>query len=139
MSERGAHETRDLPARVPVYAIAFTAVTVPLGALAMWLLMETVWQEAPQPPPLFPEESPSETRAPPLQQSPPADMAELERDQEGRLSRAGWVDREAGVVHLPIDRAMELTVERGLPGPQSGAPPSPARDAATEQQPGNSP
>ncbi len=29
-----------------------------------------------------------------------------------RLATTGWVDREKGVVHIPIDRAMEL-VEKG--------------------------
>ncbi len=139
MSEHGAHEQGDLPARGPVYAIAFTAVIVPLGALAMWLLMETVWQATPQPPPIFPEEPPRATRAPPLQQSPPTDMADFARQQQGRLGSTGWVDREAGVVHMPIDRAMDLIVERGLPGPQSGPPPPPARGAATPQQPETQP
>jgi hypothetical protein len=31
------------------------------------------------------------------------------------LSSYGWLDRNAGVVRIPIDRAMKMTVERGLP------------------------
>ncbi len=37
-----------------------------------------------------------------------------ERDRAARLDRLGsygWVDRHAGVVHLPIDRAMQLVAE----------------------------
>jgi hypothetical protein len=30
-----------------------------------------------------------------------------------RLSGAGWVDRDAGVVHVPIERAMEIVAQRG--------------------------
>jgi hypothetical protein len=37
-----------------------------------------------------------------------------------RLGSYGWVDRNAGVVHLPIDRAMDL-VAQGV-RPASGAP-----------------
>ncbi|MEX1081342.1 MAG: hypothetical protein WD382_11795 [Halofilum sp. (in: g-proteobacteria)] len=137
MSEPGTHETRDIPARVPVFVIAFTAVFVPLGALAMWLLMETVWRAAPEPPPVFPEAPPSASAAPPLQASPSADMAAFAGEQDQRLNSIGWVDREAGVVHISIEHAMDLTVERGLPGPASGPPPPPAR--APERPQGPSP
>ena len=30
-----------------------------------------------------------------------------------RLGSAGWVDRDAGVVHIPIEQAMDLVVQRG--------------------------
>jgi hypothetical protein len=45
-----------------------------------------------------------------------------ERDRAVRLERLrsyGWVDRGAGVAHVPIDRAMELVVRgvRPAPGP----------------------
>jgi hypothetical protein len=41
--------------------------------------------------------------------------------QESQLNSYGWVDEKAGVAHIPIERAIELTVERGLPVyPQAG-------------------
>jgi len=58
------------------------------------------------------------------------------REQEDEtLNSYGWVDQQAGVVRIPIDRAMQLLVQRGLPTrPQSGSvPPSDvntAKDAA---------
>ena len=36
-------------------------------------------------------------------------------NQEDRLNSYGWVDEKDGVAHIPIERAMELTVQRGLP------------------------
>ncbi len=43
-------------------------------------------------------------------------------NQENQLNSYGWVDEKAGVAHIPIERAMELTVLRGLPVcPQSCA------------------
>ncbi len=30
-----------------------------------------------------------------------------------RLDSAGWVDRDGGVAHVPIDQAMDLVVRRG--------------------------
>lgn len=48
--------------------------------------------------------------------------------QTSRLNSYGWVDKAGSVVHLPIARAIELTVERGLP---AAAVPEPvAEDAA---------
>ena len=32
-------------------------------------------------------------------------------EQEARLNRSGWIDREQGVVAIPIDRAMQLVVD----------------------------
>ena len=42
-------------------------------------------------------------------------------NQEKELDSYGWVDENAGVAHIPIERAMELTVERGLPIRPQGA------------------
>jgi hypothetical protein len=36
-------------------------------------------------------------------------------NQENQLNSYGWVDEKAGVAHIPIERAMELIVQRGLP------------------------
>jgi hypothetical protein len=42
-------------------------------------------------------------------------MQEMVTEQEAILNSYGWVDKEAGVVRIPIERAIELTLERGLP------------------------
>jgi hypothetical protein len=44
---------------------------------------------------------------------------EFEEKQRDALTSYGWIDRQAGVVHIPIDRAIELTLERGLPSSSS--------------------
>jgi FtsZ-interacting cell division protein ZipA len=46
--------------------------------------------------------------------------------EEQRLHSYSWVDESAGVVRIPIDRAMQLLAERGLPTtPKAGEyPPS---------------
>jgi len=56
--------------------------------------------------------------------------------EEKTLNSYGWIDQQAGVARIPIDRAMQLLAQRGLPTrPQPGAvPASPlntARKAAT--------
>jgi hypothetical protein len=39
----------------------------------------------------------------------------LRQAETARLSGYGWVERTQGIVHIPIARALALTVERGLP------------------------
>ena len=35
--------------------------------------------------------------------------------EQDRLYTYGWIDQKAGTLHIPIDRAMDLVVQRGLP------------------------
>jgi hypothetical protein len=54
--------------------------------------------------------------------------------EEKTLYSYGWVDEKAGTVHIPIDRAMELIVHRGLPvRSQAEANASPATMTATNK------
>jgi hypothetical protein len=53
-----------------------------------------------------------------------ADLDKVRADWDEHLNSYGWLDKNAGVVHIPIERAMELTLQRGLPvrtAPQSVA------------------
>lgn len=59
--------------------------------------------------------------APRLQTQPFKDVYQLKGEQRGVLNSYGWIDKTNGVVHLPIDRAMELTLQRGLPTRQGGS------------------
>jgi hypothetical protein len=47
--------------------------------------------------------------------------ADFKSKESESLSSYGWVDRQAGIVRIPIDRAMELVLKKGLP---SSAPKS---------------
>jgi hypothetical protein len=66
------------------------------------------------------EESQGLPPEPLLQRNPAEDMQEMQAENEAILNSYGWVDQEAGIVRIPIEQAMELTLERGLPtNPQS--------------------
>jgi hypothetical protein len=52
---------------------------------------------------------------PRLQTQPFKDVWELKAAERGVLHSYGWVDRASGVVHIPIDRAMQITLQRGFP------------------------
>jgi len=61
----------------------------------------------------------SETRPlpppPRIQPNPALDMQSYLQSQQSLLNSYGWIDRQNGIVRLPVDRAMELLLERGLP------------------------
>ncbi|MCI0488271.1 MAG: hypothetical protein L0229_16910 [Blastocatellia bacterium] len=46
---------------------------------------------------------------------PVEEMEEWLRTEDEQLNKAGWVDENAGTVRIPINRAKELLLERGLP------------------------
>lgn len=79
-----------------------------LGVLTAWLLLRA-WggrvQERNPPSPAFP--------APMLESQPLLDYATYQRAERAKLSSLGWVDREHGIVHIPIQQAIErLSTER---------------------------
>ena len=51
-----------------------------------------------------------------------AQRMSLYRTQNVELNSYGWVDRTNGIVRIPIDRAMDLILQRGLPTQTNGAP-----------------
>jgi hypothetical protein len=53
--------------------------------------------------------------SPALQVTPRRDLRQYLDSQNAALNSYGWVDQKAGVVRIPIDRAMDLLLEKGLP------------------------
>jgi mono/diheme cytochrome c family protein len=43
------------------------------------------------------------------------ELAARHNEETARLSNYGWIDREANLIHIPVDRAIELIAESGLP------------------------
>jgi hypothetical protein len=46
---------------------------------------------------------------------PEKDIEHLRAVEDSVLASYGWVMREASVIRIPIDHAIELTAQRGLP------------------------
>jgi len=63
----------------------------------------------------------------------PAWLRDVRVQQETATTTYGWVNKEAGVVHVPIERAKELILHAGLP--VTTAPPAAAEPAATAPAP----
>lgn len=43
------------------------------------------------------------------------ELTNLRTQEDDQLDSYGWIDQKAGTAHIPIERAMQLTVQRGLP------------------------
>lgn len=106
--------------------VSIAAVTA-LFFLISWGLM--VWlageQEAAAAPAIPVAAEHAERRLPSgprLQSSPEAELRELRREMSEELHGYGWVDKAAGVVRIPVDKAMDLVLEKGLaPGKAEAA------------------
>ncbi len=46
---------------------------------------------------------------------PLEEMAKVRQDTDEKVGGYGWVDKQAGVAHIPIERAKAMIVEKGLP------------------------
>ena len=58
----------------------------------------------------------------------PVNLQKFRAQEEHILSSYGWMDQNAGTIRMPIDRAKELLMERGLPA-RSSIPAGPAGPA----------
>jgi hypothetical protein len=58
---------------------------------------------------------------PRLEEDERGQLNDIRLAQENTLYSYGWVDQQAGTVRIPIDRAIDLLVQRGLPVRQDSA------------------
>lgn len=60
-------------------------------------------------------QQPPQTSGPLLQVNPGADLEELQQSERQTLNSYGWVDQKKGIVRIPIEEAMKIVVQKGLP------------------------
>ena len=114
--------------------VALVAMALVVNLLMWWLLRGFGSSEAKHDVPLTPIEKASPQQPPPeprLQKDPNEDMRAMRQDEDYKLSHAGWVNRQQGIVRLPVDVALEVIVSRGVaatqtPGPSKPSPPQPS-------------
>lgn len=96
--------------------------TVAVAILLRWMFVGLAsYQEAQQAPPPVMRARTERPPGPLLQEQPAQDLAAYRAAQEREIHAYGWVDRQAGVVRIDVDRAMALIAERGLPARDSQA------------------
>ena len=59
---------------------------------------------------------------PRLQTNPPEDLAQFRVEEERQLNTYYWVDKDKGIVHIPISEAMKKVAQQGIDGFPRGQP-----------------
>jgi hypothetical protein len=59
-------------------------------------------------------DSPQFPPEPRIEIAPSLELKTLRHDEDTTLSTYGWVDRKAGTTRIPIDRAIDLQLQRGF-------------------------
>ncbi len=109
------HEERDASTRgILWFAAGLVATVVAVLVLMKWTfnVLPTPQTEAGSPPYVqgVTNELPPEPR---LQVHAPEDLKKMREEEDSVLGSYGWVDRQNGIVRIPVERAMELLVRRG--------------------------
>lgn len=117
MSASAGHERRDIdPGRVTRIGIVILAFLLLSMVLAWGVTRGLVARReavSPTPNPVAARLGPRQPPAPRLQADPRADLDALRARDARILETYEWIDRDAGIARIPIDRAMEL-----LAGPE---------------------
>lgn len=110
------HELRDAGTRWLAGSLIAVGVLMVVAALSMALLAGLLERrEAARRPPRAALADDVPAGGPPLEIVPGELLQRLRAAEEELLHGYAWLDREAGTVRIPIERAMELIAERGLP------------------------
>jgi hypothetical protein len=119
------HETREAVPRYILYFAAGVALAVMAGFLVSWGTLEYLIRHQKYPAPQS-AISRGRTLPPPgmpqLQSHPDTDLQVYLKNQREMLDSYGWVNRKDGVVRIPIQRAMNILLQQGLPVRNSKTP-----------------
>jgi hypothetical protein len=130
----GSYERQDLqPAGIVYFLLALLVATVAciFGIRGLYTYLDR--RERSSQPPISPlvVNVPEDTRHissgypqavfpnPKLEEDERNQLNSIRMNEEKELYSYGWVDEKAGTLHIPIDRAMDLLAQRGLPVRQS--------------------
>jgi len=113
--QRGYEDSDVSGSRLFAFAGGVVALVV-LGVLGSAFVFHFFVRHQPLGPPASPFEDvralPPEPR---LQIMAPLDLKRYRDDQEKVLEGYWWVDPHAGIIRIPVDRAMDLLLQKGYP------------------------
>jgi hypothetical protein len=99
-----------------LFWLAISAVIIHVGlGLIYAMMIDRALETGEQRYPLAATQGERLPPTPRLQQFPQNDLYQFRSGEEAFLEGYGWMNKEAGTVHIPIEDAMRLVVERGLP------------------------
>jgi len=117
------HELSDLSAKnvalfgIILAVIIVAAVLVTAALFRHFYTVETTSQVAPSPLSYSREPTPG----PKLTVNPGQDLQTMRAAEDAALNNYEWVDREKGIVRIPVDRAIEILAQKGLPARPQGS------------------
>ena len=113
------HEESDVNvAAILRYGLGLAVVALVAHVFLWWLLGVYGRQNERAQTQVYPMAAGQQDRRPPLprlQDNPQQELQQLREKQKALLDGYGWVNKEAGVARIPIEEAIKLVVERGLP------------------------
>jgi len=129
------YERRDVNLRAILWLIFSVGVLIVGSAVGLRFLQRTYESQAQRTDvPLSPLQAEDQTPpAPRLQNTPIRDFDDYRAEQDAQLESYGWINKEQGTVRLPVARAMELALERGLPQPKAQPPQSESEAPSSEE------
>jgi hypothetical protein len=121
-AEKHGYEPSDVSVRAVLLVAVGIVVSVGLSALVLGAMLG-LFEAARTPAPVSPlEQVELVPPAPRLEVRPLETLEQIRRREHALLEGYGWVDRERGLVRIPIERAMAILAERGWPEPPRGDP-----------------
>ena len=117
----------------------FGASLAILIVAVMWAMVHTynfLAQRESLGPPASPFENQRELPPQPrLQPQPATDLKSYCEIQQQQLTTYGWVDQQNGIVRIPVDRAIEMVLQKGLPGRPADAAESSVTKVGSAMEP----
>lgn len=110
---------REIGLRGIVWFAVGLALLIVVSGFAMWGLFTYLRaREAARPtrvPPILVQEGVPSVPEPRLQTTPEQDLRAMRAAEDSLLHSYGWVDREKGIVRVPVERGVEMLLREGLP------------------------
>ena len=123
--ESQQHEPNEIGVRYVVIGLAAIAMLI-VAALALnfgWLAIAGRDADSADVQPATPAPENVQT-LPRLDPNQAKSLAELRADERRLLTSYEWLDEQQGLARIPIDRAIEIIAEQGLPETGAGQQPS---------------
>jgi hypothetical protein len=100
------------------YGIALLVIGVLIHVFLWWLQGTYSRQSQRAQTQVYPLAAGQQDRLPPsprFQENPQQELQDLRAKQKALLEGYGWVNKEGGIARIPIEDAMKMVVERGVP------------------------
>jgi hypothetical protein len=131
-SREQGYERRDASIRGLLLFGLFLAAVLVFAFFAMKWTFGWLAAESPRGEPAAPFTTARQTTPTPLlQANPHFDLRSYCGGQLAELNSYGWIDKQNGVVHIPIEQAMDIVMQQGFPARPESEIPSYDKQAVT--------